>query len=604
MNTEFNSTLAALALNPRLHNRVGSCQACGAQMLALVQCLKGSTITNRARWFQKASLNEFSLYLIFLISLHSQCPHCEFFFWHDAPTPLEHIPDGVQINFALVASSKEAGTSLLCPEPNSSGSSSSLDSTAGDPSPSVVSRTFARPLDENHARGYLIRHHNVREANARLEATAKAKEASTNSVYVVLWAKEDRLPQKYTLVNKTPGKFIPAQHVVLSSALVGGCFDGFSDASVSLLELPVFIRSEPALRVGTSRGGDHYLSVLRSSRKGTSQASLESAFKTAFPQCSFKSQTVYKHLKLYDDAVKLNILATFSSAGKTMGGKRSDLAKAVEEQRKSIQPGKCFLSHLILPLTQIFIDPIVISDDDDNDELEYNIMTMKKEVFSYCSEPEGRMQSDAGSQTGPALEMDVLICDDFEKGHKIKVAMGSYSDSTSDFIVVALKKVTFSDITLWPSRDMAGWCEGARLAECQLQYSVFKSRAAVINMDCAGVDVLKTCLFTCMGVPYITQPWECGLPFSVNTLAWESGAYNILTAFLTSPIKRAITGVSTLTSKDTKPQLVIKSSILARTFRIAETARLTIRCSEASESMESTTSLITTFVGWCARRSD
>lgn len=76
-----------------------------------------------------------------------------------------------------------------------SGSSSSLDSTPGDPAPSVV-RTFARPLDENYARGYLVRHHNLLEANARLEATAKAKEASTNSVYVILWAKVSLLGLK------------------------------------------------------------------------------------------------------------------------------------------------------------------------------------------------------------------------------------------------------------------------------------------------------------------------------------------------------------------------------------------------------------------------
>lgn len=77
-----------------------------------------------------------------------------------------------------------------------SGSSSSLDSTPGDPAPSVVTRTFARPLDENYARGYLVRHHNLLEANARLEATAKAKEASTNSVYVILWAKVSLLGLK------------------------------------------------------------------------------------------------------------------------------------------------------------------------------------------------------------------------------------------------------------------------------------------------------------------------------------------------------------------------------------------------------------------------
>lgn len=418
------------------------------------------------------------------------------------------------------------------------------------------------------------------------------------------------MPQKYTLVNETPGKFVPAEHLVLSSALVNGfisylesplsqtwcirdarvpipapprvrillrtvdvsdagCLDMEVEISRLIIEQsgesgPIKIRrllslsgsysssaplpgltpsllgastaspmhpsasssrqsspADPGPRIEpepavTTVGRpisplrfpltwacdmDTGLSVLRSSRKGSSQASLESAFKTAFPQCSFKVQTVYKHLKLYDDAVKLNILPEFSSAGKTTRGKWSDLAKAVEAQRHTIQPGKSFLLHPIQPLSQIFVDPIVISDDEDNNENDYNVMSMKKEVFSYYSA--GHMKSDAGSETEPALEIDVLICDKFKMGHKMKVHMvsslftlclsspaepsqGSHSDASNDFNLVALKKFIISDTNLWLSRDMAKWCEGARLAECQLQYSVFKSRAALINMDCAG----------------------------------------------------------------------------------------------------------------------
>jgi hypothetical protein len=50
-------------------------------------------------------------------------------------------------------------------------------------------------------------------------------------------------------------------------------------------------------------------------------------------------------------------------------------------------------------------------------------MTMKKEVYTYS---EGRLQSGSVDRETPVEEMDVLICDSFERGHKMKVHLVSF----------------------------------------------------------------------------------------------------------------------------------------------------------------------------------
>jgi hypothetical protein len=90
---------------------------------------------------------------------------------------------------------------------------------------------------------------------------------------------------------------------------------------------------------------------LRISRKGHSQAALQSAFETVFPECAFTSGTVYKHLKIYDDALKFEVLEKFVNFGQTPTGKWSEVVKIVEERRKTVQPGKCFFKKSYRTLT-------------------------------------------------------------------------------------------------------------------------------------------------------------------------------------------------------------------------------------------------------------
>ncbi|KAJ6590195.1 hypothetical protein B0H10DRAFT_807139 [Mycena sp. CBHHK59/15] len=92
---------------------------------------------------------------------------------------------------------------------------------------------------------------------------------------------------------------------------------------------------------------------IRASGTHGSLPTLEREFRKAFPSYFFKSKTVYKHLKAFDDAVKFNLLETICAVGKNPGGKWSDVVKAAEEHKKGVVNGKCSLKKLH-DLTYIF----------------------------------------------------------------------------------------------------------------------------------------------------------------------------------------------------------------------------------------------------------
>ncbi|KAJ7911184.1 hypothetical protein B0H13DRAFT_1876045 [Mycena leptocephala] len=556
----------ALALNPRPNCQMGSCQMCRGHMLPLGQALNGTNVTNWARWMQK-------------------CQQCGWFYWHNDPTAIEHIPEGVQVRYAIKASSKEAGTPLLCPEQNclmatnkqrranrecdripprcapcckqaggcrahrlnardaplgqttsntgfassSANLLSSSSSDAGFVRPTSSSsqaasslslsldsgselRNFARPLNESYACGYLSRHLHVLEANSRLEATQKLQNL-----------RENKPAKKFTLVNKVPGQFVVMDHHVLASAIVNGFIAylecplsrtwGIRDVRVPISTPPdsrVLLRtveipdeqciglddeiarlmidgSEESAREKTRRllalsGSGHNQSQqqqarsytptlfqpaaaitsghnqlqqarsatptpsqpaavtfgperricplrfpltwacdmaerfnsLRISRKGHSQAALQSAFETVFPECAFTSGTVYKHLKIYDDALKFEVLEKFVNFGQTP------------------------------------TEPPVIDDSDDGEDLQYDVMRARKEVYSYFEE--GRLQSGSVKPDVPIEEMDVL---------------GQYSPDGIELASVAVKSLLLSDadaVAMWGSREMAVWSEAALCA--------------------------------------------------------------------------------------------------------------------------------------------
>jgi hypothetical protein len=58
--------------------------------------------------------------------------------------------------------------------------------------------------------------------------------------------------------------------------------------------------------------------------------------------------------------------------------------------------------------------------------------------------------------------------------------------NNTDIVSVAIKKLRISNFKPWGSRKMAVWSEGSRLAECQLIFEAFKSRATHIILNLAG----------------------------------------------------------------------------------------------------------------------
>ncbi|KAJ6477143.1 hypothetical protein C8R47DRAFT_654827 [Mycena vitilis] len=650
---------AALALNPRPSSYIHQCGSCSSSMGQLTQCLGSSgeiNPENWARWFQK-------------------CNNCPAFYWHNLPTPLEFIPQDVQMKIALVRSSKETGASLMCQEANcftasnkpkranrecgrfppccsgcckASGgchtqshrlnhrdiptssnvvANSSTDvlppsqdtrqPTASGPAPlhnasssssTVVAangvaplpRSYARPLKETFATGFLSRHLNVAEANSRLDAQMRAAAVTEHSVHIVVWAQTGHKPNKFELVSKLSGQLVVADHPLLVTSAVRDGFISYLESPESetwcIRDARVPISTSPGVRVllhatdvpdngclGVNDEIDRLLaersnisqkertrkllslsgaspsasrqpsaepaeptatepfreiaplkfpfmwaadmkkgfSAIRAADTRGSLAAFEREFAKAFPSCNFKSKTVYKHLKVYDDAVTFDLLDQICSVGRNPGGKWTDVVKAVEElqeRRKSIASGKS-----IAPAA-----PIVISDDDD-DSHQYNVMTMKKEGYRYTSE--ARIES----YSPDSKETDVAIWDaQSEHGHRMRISLAHYSEPGHGgvFISIALKTLlSLVSTTLWGSTGMAVWCEGARLADCQFQFAAFQNRAGALDVDIAGVNIIPTSLFCCEDKYFVAQPWECGVAFSVNALAIDSNVHHILTAF-------------------------------------------------------------------------
>ncbi|KAJ7908472.1 hypothetical protein B0H13DRAFT_2331339 [Mycena leptocephala] len=184
------------------------------------------------------------------------------------------------------------------------------------------------------------------------------------------------------------------------------------------------------------------------------------------------------------------------------------------------QQARSYMPTLFQPAAAITSEPPVIDDSDDGEDLQYDVMRARKEVYSYFEE--GRLQSGSVKPDVPIEEMDVL---------------GQYSPDGIELASVAVKSLLLSDadaVAMWVSREMAVWSEAARQAECHLQYALFKSKAAAVDLDLSAVEILSTFLFSCLDKnvkTFIAQPWECGVQFSFHSLDHQSAAYQTLSAF-------------------------------------------------------------------------
>ncbi|KAG1888638.1 hypothetical protein F4604DRAFT_1915660 [Suillus subluteus] len=79
----------------------------------------------------------------------------------------------------------------------------------------AASRVYARPLDANYARNYVLSHQRTLVAEQRFQADQSLSIMIRNMIDVVLWLKNNDPPHLVRLTCTTPGKFVPGDHPLL-----------------------------------------------------------------------------------------------------------------------------------------------------------------------------------------------------------------------------------------------------------------------------------------------------------------------------------------------------------------------------------------------------
>ncbi|KAJ7279493.1 hypothetical protein C8J57DRAFT_1712536 [Mycena rebaudengoi] len=228
-----------------------------------------------------------------------------------------------------------------------------------------------------------------------------------------------------------------------------------------------------------------------------SVSALSNAFlaQPSFKNCRFKSQTVYKHLRIYNDAVAADI----SLSGDT---KWADVVKQVEALKTAVTESTA------LPKT------IEVIDNEDEDELGFDVKNLRLEIYR-------RSGGILETFSPPDSYMDVIVLDQYAPGKRMRVHMAQYM-ANGNLKTIALKKIFLPGqwFDLWHNKTVATWVEGARLAECGILWQAFASRVRAVDIDLIGVEVLETFSFCQDDNIYFAQSWECGSKFFVNT--WSS----------------------------------------------------------------------------------
>ncbi|KAJ7202967.1 hypothetical protein C8J57DRAFT_1485780 [Mycena rebaudengoi] len=211
--------------------------------------------------------------------------------------------------------------------------------------------------------------------------------------------------------------------------------------------------------------GMHALSALRKSTQRLGLSALESGFRAqpSFKNCRFKGQTVYKHLRIYNEAVAANL----SLSGET---KWSNIVKQVDALKTAITE----------PTALTKTDPVVIDIIDDDDGVGFDVKNLKLERYR-CSD--GILET----YSPPGSYMDVIVLDQYAAGKRMHVHMAQYS-ANGNLQTVALKKIVIPGpwFDLWHNKSVATWVEGARLAECGILWLAFASRVRAVDIDLVG----------------------------------------------------------------------------------------------------------------------
>ncbi|KAJ7273848.1 hypothetical protein C8J57DRAFT_1467017, partial [Mycena rebaudengoi] len=402
-------------------------------------------------------------------------------------------------------------------------------SVGSDEDTTVIRRTFARPLDEGYAKNYISSHRQLLDDNAKMEAVQRLKDLTTNSIHVVLWTKVNYPPQHFRLVNSQPGKFVPQEHAIVMAAAeleAAGFIQHLAVVYPSPLwvvhdarlqrenspsqsaiaqahrllalsssstrnsspEPPSSSKSSPAPPESREPADDkremrplpfplknacdmqpsmRALSVLRKSTQRLSVSALSNAFLTqpSFKNCRFKNQTVYKHLRIYNDAVAADI----PLSGDT---KWADIVKQVEALNTAVTESTALQKTII--------------DNEDEDGLGFDVKNLKLEIYK-------RFGGILETSSPPDSYIDVIVLDQYAPGKRMRVHMAQYT-ANGTLKTIALKKIFLPGqwFDLWHNKTVATWVEGARLAECGILWQAFASRVRAVDIDLIGVEVLET----------------------------------------------------------------------------------------------------------------
>ncbi|KAK7026327.1 hypothetical protein R3P38DRAFT_2529558 [Favolaschia claudopus] len=577
-NTELTFAHVALALNPRPTPKP-RCDDCNGELGPLLQALGGvSNLENWARWFQKCKMPgclKFHWHnpptAIANIPEDVQVRFTLRQSARDVGVPLScPEPNCLTANNQPRRANRECSRvpprcANCCKAVGGCRAQSHRIATSGGSTQLEPSRIYARPLDENYARAYLTNHTARLEVATRIEAEVRSKNLSARTTYVIVFENSFMPPSQYHLVNTIPGKFIAADHAVLAPVIVDSLIyflDSPASETWCLRDARISIDTSPGVRLilrsckitsnddcltlddeiervlvemsnlpqksktrsllalsgalvatltsfSSSSIEERTIAPLKFpltwvdemvprlikliSLVDVGKLSLDDAFKQVFSDCVFKRQTVYKHRKVFEDALELNILEMFAEIGRAPG-----------------------------PVA------IEVPDGENDSDLDFDVIKMRKEVFSY---QDGIIQSGSVDRYTPVEVLDVLICDKAQqRGHKMSVRLGQYTVSVEVVASVALKKLCLADVSPWGTREVAIWTEGSRLAEAHLVFKFFESKLAVLALE-YDVSVLETYLFTLENKMFIAQPWECGARVLASDLDRGSEAYNILSAF-------------------------------------------------------------------------
>ncbi|KAK6972263.1 hypothetical protein R3P38DRAFT_3485553 [Favolaschia claudopus] len=583
-NTELTFAHVALALNPRPTPKP-RCDDCNGELGPLLQALGGvSNLENWARWFQKckmpgclkfhwhnpptaiANIPE-DVQVRFTLRQSARdvgaslsCPEPNCLTANNQPRRANRECSRVPprcANCCKAAGGCRAqshrittggGSTQLVPQPGSSSGSAIVGavatSTASDSQ--EPTRVYARPLDENYARAYLTNHTARLEVATRIEAEERSKNLSARTTYVIVFENSVMPPSQYHLVNTIPGKFIAADHAVLAPVIVDSLIyflDSPASKTWCLRDARISIDTSPGIRL-----------ILRSCKITSNDClTLDDEIERIFVEMSNlpqKSKT--RSLLALSGSPQIP-----SSSGRQTGSSSSSI------EERTIAPLKFPLTWVdemvprliemisLVDVKKLSLDDafqqtfsecvfkrqtvykhrpvaIQVSDGDNDSDLDFDVIKMRKEVFSY---QDGVIQSGSVDRYTPVEVLDVLICDKAQqRGHKMSVRLGQYPSSVGVVASVALKKLCLADVSPWGTREVAIWTEGSRLAEAHLVFKFFESKLAALALE-YDVSVLETYLFTLENKMFIAQPWECGARVLASDLDRSSEAYNILSAF-------------------------------------------------------------------------